>query len=236
LYANRIEPDLVTFDAEDRDVEEYEFEVTITESLDAPPDEGGTEEEEAKMAEIEDLKKDLSRVEEERDKIKGEFEEYEKKVTEAEEKAKTAETELEKMSLEQSRKDAEAEAKTFFDGMAEKMIPAEREIAEPVMVAAMASQGSDVPMKFQKDDEEVSIADAIKALFELRTELADGLYGQIFTASDPDKRGESAIALLDGKAVAYSKEHEVAYSTALRSVRADEPELAKQADEESVEE
>jgi len=226
LFENDIEADLILFDSEDRDVEEVEVEPEVEE------EEAGEEAEESREGpnpEPED--DDMSdEAKEELSRIEGERDEFERKANTEKERADKAEADLSEIRLEKAAESAKAEAATFFDSMAEKMIPAERELAEPILCAALAAEDSETPMKFEKDGEGVKVSDSLKALFELRTELADGVYGQIFSIEDPEKRGETASTLLDEKADAYSKEHSVSYSIALKAVREANPELAQDAD------
>ena len=87
-------------------------------------------------------------------------------------------------------------------------------------------------MTFAKGDGRVDIVDAIKALFELRKDMPDGIFSQVLETDKGKKEDEKdAVVQLDEKALAYMKDTPGSdYPTALKMARSENPELAEEAD------
>ena len=176
----------------------------------------------------EETTEELSRVTTERD-------DFEKKANEATAKAETATKELTEYRQKQEVKNADADAKAFFDALDGKLFPFEREHAEPIMAASLAVRDSETPMKFAKGEETVDVADGIKALFEKRKDLPESLFTQVLETSDPKKPvAMEATVELDKLTTTYAKDNEVAYEVAVKAVRRENRDLADRADKENV--
>lgn len=184
----------------------------------------GTEQEETEMAKEEKATEDLSRLESERDELAAKLEAAEKRATEQEAKL----TEQEQKARMQA---AEVDAKSFCDGC-KGMTPAEREIVEPMMVVLMAAPADDAPIEFSHGEEEISVVDGMKRLFELRKDLPAEMFEARLKKADPNAEPESAEERVRKLASAKVEEESISYTDALAKVKREEPELYAEMDRE----
>lgn len=145
----------------------------------------------------------------------------EKKTAEAEQKQRTA--------------DAEKEAAEFFSALEGKILPAEREIVEPMMVASLAAAADDKSMIFSakigEAVQEMSVADGLKALFATREKISTKMFELTFAAPDIEKGEADPAAQIIKLSHERAAKDSIEFKAAYELIRGENPELVEQIEE-----